>query len=132
MLEIFSEIKVLYSLPLLLYLYTNLPFVLTYEKEFEEMNITNILMDAGSWRRWHIMWFHLYEVQEHVKLICGDTTENSGWKWGNISWEVACRRFLGVKMFHNPNLNGDYTVVYLPSRTLRNWTLYVCYSFTKI
>ena len=28
--------------------------------------------------RAHITWFHLYEVQEHVKVLCGDISQKSG------------------------------------------------------
>lgn len=55
------------------------------------MNFKNILVSKREQTKGYIytVRFHLDEVQEHLKLICGDRDKNSGWRWGGVDWKGA-------------------------------------------
>lgn len=68
------------------------------------MSLKNILISKRSQTKDGMctVWFHWYEVQEHLKLIYGDRNENSGWGEGSIDGKQSMEEFSRMtKVFHN-------------------------------
>lgn len=43
------------------------------------MNLINVMLSKINWtQKLNTIWFHLHEVEEQAKAICGDRYQNSG------------------------------------------------------